>query len=744
MANFNPEQRQKIYNGCIGILSTYFWNSKKKLGGSPVNIKSDNEGSKELKHFHNTLRLLYLTGLINELKEICSEINRRPSRKLNITEKEFQGEIQGALNVEKFIQKKHVIEVPRKFICNVNEREYLLPENIFYLFIVYSVYDELLNLDIPKEVLKKTAYKEIVETTIEFLQEILHSSEFKTCTNVAVQIYNDYGADSTVINEHIEKLRNRVDKNIIYNEGYHKLEAFYKDYKNKKFLESNDFTKVLELYGEEFDNKLYEIWLLEKIKSTFVDAFGMEVVNVPSLLNYTEDPVYVLKVPDAKEIKIYFQKSDGLVWGTNKELGKVFNTTWTRIDSKEKEDKLRGNLDIIITYDDAKKYPPMMIDVKNILLNETFQVSEKIYKLIGHLDNFRDFTEKYNGRRGMLIFRNSEIREIDVEEEKIQWDELYKSKDGGIISVFSINPFEKSCKNELYNICRFILREVGWLDNALEVKRDVKLDLSQGNLLSQVKQAKDKGQEELEDEIAAQVQEVIHNVTYQRFKGNEQVETYKKYLEVNHFDSLWSKIPDEAKDFLAIGELLFNKVELVEYSSAAVMYCKAIEKICNEFIIMPFFRNHLSSLPRNRMELYSNWNHLYKKSDRGETIALEIGKIGRELKDVNSRRVNNSAESCAKIELWKYINSKLTIPGRYNYNLTRNYFEYNFTNFPRDLETINKVIDLGHAIYKFRELRNLVAHIDTANRETLAKCRSYALGIGEYLGIICCVINTFK
>jgi len=733
MAKFTQEEREILFNDCIRIISTYFRKSSKKLNKYKINVVNTEIGQNRLKEFTNTLRLIYIISSVDNFKNIVKRIEKRPSKEREVIIENYVGEIRGTVDINSYIKNKHIKKNPKTYPCRTDTNKFFLPENILFMLTLINLYDEIINIEIPKDKLKDTQQKKILDDITNYLHSKIYNPIFKDSYLEAYKIYHTPN-NNEIISKIIKKIKYRYQKNIIFNSAYMDLIDFFDSYNKKKFSNNFKETSLFKLYNDTFDDTLFEIWLLNYISDTLVKHFDFETVKERSLLNYTEEPVVELISPNGKKIKIYYQKSKKLVWGYNKNLGKNLNTTWTKYSDHQNDNNfLQGNLDIIITYEDAKNYPPILIDAKNIIYENSNGVSQKLYKMIGHLDNFRDFADKYNGRRGILIFRS-------YNNQANNYEEIYKSNDGAVITIYSINPFiNKEIK--MKNICRFILKEIGYLDGAIEISKEIRVALGKNNLIEQLNLAKENGREDEENKIAVEIHNILFHTVVKRFEGNEDVKGFKKVLKDNYYGELWQYIPDRTRKFLSIAEFLYNKVELVELSSAGVMYCKAIEDLANYLIIKPFFNDYLLKKDATKMKAYDNWDTLYHRSKKDEEISLEIGKISRELRRLNYWDPQKKHEY-GRSKFSEYINKIMGIKGEWKTNrYGKKIFWYDD---PRNsMPIINEIKDIGQLLYDFSKIRNKVAHIYEMDKDQLKLCRKYILGIGNLKSITKKIIRQF-
>ncbi|MFW6015975.1 MAG: hypothetical protein ACOCRK_06020, partial [bacterium] len=668
MSKLLQEEREMLFNDCIGIISTYFRKSLKSLNNYKINIVNNEIGQTELNKFTNTLRLIYIISSIDNLKDIVRRIERRPSKEREVVIENYVGEIRGTIDINSYIKGKYIKKSPKTYPCRTYKNKFFLPENVLFMLGLINLYDEIINIEIPKDKLKDTQQKRIIDDTLNYIHSKIYNPIFKNSYLEAYKIYHTPNNDK-IINNLIKDIKYRYQQNIIFNSAYKNLIKFYVSFGKKHFLHNLKENNLLKLYDDTFDDTLFEIWLLNYISDILKEHFDFKLVEDKSLLNYTEKPAIEMLAPNGKRLKIYYQKSKDLVWGYNANLKTNLTTTWSKYSTNQDYDiLLQGNMDIIITYEDAKNYPPILIDAKNIIYENSNSVSQKVYKMIGHLDNFREFADRYNGRRGVLIFRsrNNQSR---------TYEDIYKSNDGATITIYSINPFvDKEIK--MKNICTYILKEIGYLDGAIEISREINIQIGKSNLINQLNQAVESGREDIENEIAVEIHNILHHTVFKRFAGNEDVKGYEDILKDNYYGDLWQYIPDRTKKFLCIAEFLYNKVELLELSSAGVMYCKAVEDLANQLIITPFFNNCLLKLDADKMKQYDTWETLYYRYDKDEEVSLEIGKISRELRRINYWDPRKKYEH-RRAKFSDYINNSMGIKGRWKQNrVGKNTFWY--------------------------------------------------------------------
>lgn len=595
---FTEQQLIFLYNDAkfLEFLSNYF---------SSYNVKDImlhggmNESQKECSW---KIFIRILMANVSTILEAIQKIEKNISfsyEECNVTS---TGEIKGRLLVDKYVQNKSMVRLPKTYPCIVKEKTFDTPENQYIVYIVHNVALRLSEL-------LAMAEKELAlngeETEIRLLKENLDYFMYIS----KKYPFNSISADSIRAelfpNDKLSTIRIRLSKGKIRNAHAYKVvfewyEKFMKynfswvDHDNIRFL----------IYDEQFTNKLFEIWCLYKIINKYQTSFDMVVVEENALSVGLNDFVCKLKSLDGDYIEVYYQMGSGLYWDS------THKQNWHYVN---KDKDLIGIPDISIKYKGATENLTL-VDLKN-RVRKGGDNSEEIYKVIGYFANFGSFLrEKYNREyrnQAVLIFRNDEGSFI----------EKLESDSGESIMALSVAVSDsiENCENQFKEICRYVLDLQGISGTKCETISDCNHNINEQYL--KLKDAFNSEDEQLQNDIMYQLEETNHKIISSMFSKDELksvLDRKKKELQENHFPHIWEKISSKTIEALAMADCLFNGLtdcEGADYAPVCLEFCRALEIELNDLIFTPF-RNS-----RNIASLaVANWNYRKMESERELTL----------------------------------------------------------------------------------------------------------------------------
>jgi hypothetical protein len=440
MSGFNKETREKLYNEVKGIVTTYFVNTDVN------NVEEYNVEISEDDDFFNTLQLNYNIIKMLELGELLKYINNKLRRDIRVENVDITNSIRGRLDVPKYIKREYFkIQTKKSFPCKVLKEDYNTIENEFLLMIIHYAFKLIKDIPIDDSDFAREFNASIYCNKLKKLRKdlfhLLHNGEFKLLSQ------NDYSINQRQIAYKINKILPIVSKKIKRKEINPKTYGKIVDWWISIDKGINNLNEVpLLLYNVTFDDKLFEIWLIEKIKESFINNFSMKIdkysdeLATNPLWKRTKTHIYRFNYKDNNEekvIKIYFQKSKDLIWNNeSKPKWSMYN-----LEGYPTKGHLRGNLDIIITCDDCKEFDPVLIDAKNMYYinidgkgKERVDpvVSDKVYKMVGYLDNFYKTAKRHGNCSGILVLKNTRST---IKKER----EYVSDTNDGKISIFSVD-----------------------------------------------------------------------------------------------------------------------------------------------------------------------------------------------------------------------------------------------------------------------------------------------------------------
>jgi hypothetical protein len=688
MSELNKSITLKMYKDIKNIITTYFAST------SPEELVHYNIDLDSYKDFFDYIKLNYTISHLLELRPIIYMINRQVNRDVNLEQIDVVNGIRGRLDIRRYIKQEYGrVSTKKVFPCVVLKEDYDIIENKFALLVVKYAFEIINKIPITdknfaNEYSKSGHYKLLIKLKRE-LFEILHSGDLH---ELHEEISNVKLSDikSLINRKFIKVVEQKARRKEINRKTYGALLEWWKKINN---IEADVFDEMpLLLYSDKFEDKLFELWLLEGIKTVFESKFGLERTHSNPLWKKTKDFIYEFKYEKdncIKIFKIYLQKSVDVVFSnTESEAPK-----WRLFNPQTGEGRgyLRGNLDIIITCDDSKDFDPVLIDAKNIFYNITSDendeqvnksVTDKVYKMVGYIDNFYKKSSSHKNALGMVIFKNDKM------ETRLEREYVSDLKDA-TIDLFSVDPLNNI--DFMEEIGLYILNHFALLGTRLKYYNDLK-----SMFLETIEGIKD-------NEVMV-VYEYITNYTKVLLRGKEnEIEDFKKQLEINIFGkTVWGALDNETRSYLAQSELLLSSLSQstnIEYSMMAINLTKAIENELFEGFIKQF-KDYI--IGRGiRSHSYFVIDNILKDQH------VTLGQVGIMLAGRLDSLIIDYIDNCI-------INNDMT----------------------KRTTATSKMNEIGTLLKAFSGYRNIVAHKDGINRDTFCSIREAVLGIGTSKSIL--------
>lgn len=392
--------RKKLFEESQDLIASFY--SKGSYASEQVfeisSMLNENEDNEKDRFFY----CLYLLSMLSNASEIIRTVNRiiknlnsnRRVKKVSSTE-EFIGEI----DIETYIQKNYVKRViPKEYPSLVRYSSFQLPEYQLTLFILQNMESIIRtiysNIEVDKSV---SMFSEMDRYLIKISN---YSNILKVRYGVKYQRRDTYLALKKRV---IYRYRNRK----IVNQDYKVLmNCFERMLQFKGIdLDSKHSLEVFE-YTPEFDDRLYEIWLIRKSAILLADKIGAtreEIKYTPLYLSRKRNSCVVSIEPSNADFKveILFQNRKSIM--PKKEL------KWYFIKDSGDQEEIGAIPDLIFLKYDLKNQEPanmVLVDAKNRTwtLDHPAPIKAEVVQQIYILDNFRYiFKDKYYS---MLVAHN--------------------------------------------------------------------------------------------------------------------------------------------------------------------------------------------------------------------------------------------------------------------------------------------------------------------------------------------------
>ncbi len=596
---FTDEQIEYLYSDSrfLSFVNKYFSSFSTYVQDLNYSLEKDKVDDLDVEIY---LRIILAN--VENLQELIADLEDYLSMSQVSYEKDYVGEIQGKLNVNRYTKKMAQRTYPKEYPCVIKKKTYLTPENIYVIFIIKNL---LRMLDGFRGFLRNKpnslSYSELVliEEHSNAFMMFSKKAYFIECQKSADQFIKSYG--EVFPEEQIGLINNRIRKQKIRNyQIYEKIFDWYETFASGSILEAGGSKIRLLRYSQDFSNRLFELWCLYNIKESFVLSFNATVIDENDILDASAKNEYVFKlaVPTGGFLEIFYQKGAELYWHDESDL------MW-KYKKGNTEKGLRGIPDITIHYQ-AKEDALIMLDIKN-RVRASGANSEEIYKMIGYFSNFKKtFTEYYSQnvkKQGALIFRNDNCAN----------DEMLESDDGYRLMTISagINANSEINTDQFKKLCKYVLDVQGIDGTASELMGD--FASTQKGMANQLDVNSDEYMHELGNRNHSMIEQIF---SYGELK--ERLPQYSLQLRDNHFPHIWDSLSTKTRDILAMAECLYsgvNECETADYAPICLEYCRALEVEMNELIFIPF-KNGVD------IDVLARRNRFYEKLKEGREMTL--------------------------------------------------------------------------------------------------------------------------
>lgn len=598
--SFSDKQYDYMYSdtGFVEFISTYF--STYCTINQFVFAKIEDDRTN---NYFLALRII-LANFSNFIKYV-NEIITNMSYSYSKSEKAYQSEMRGKLNMNKYVQEVIKGSLPRTYSCSVKEKTYVNPENLYLVYIMKDVsswltilekiFDEI-NIskkEISKELHLLGVYKRIIDGYVS-------KSKFSACRDELIMISRKYGA--AFPRDLMDLIERRLIQGKIRNSSsYQRLINWYKQFDNiTKLTKVNEQTlNILRYDSDIFADRIFELWNLYRIKETFVKECNCTVEEEYGITTSNNECKFVLRTYKGDIIRLIFQKGEDLYW--NEEHSR----TWKYIDG-DTDQELRGIPDISIEFISEDNLL-IMVDVKN-RIKERRRSAEEIYKMIGYYTNFQQMIDsqysKTIQRRAVLLVRN-DYSAVD--------EELEDNGGAHRLRVLSVSPVddENLNYNQFKKLCSYVLNSKGIEGTLSSVFSSYSKDV-QEEVAEVEGDAEDKAYR-----ITIKNHELIEAL-FNDQSLQDKLEQYKIELSKNYFPHIWDKMDDDVKKILSMAECLYTGMtdcEGVDCAPICLEYCRALEVQINHQILRPFRdSNDIDALARR--------NKFYEKMKEERDMTL--------------------------------------------------------------------------------------------------------------------------
>ena len=344
--------------------------------------------------------------------------------------------VYGQLDMSKFISAHASGIRPIQLISISRDRTFNLPENqlVVALIILTRNWIQRIHHEVLSHYEQTDAFR-LISGIFGHLNRTVRAEPFRECLPAADMAASSFiSGDSSGLEALLTAVRERASRGLIYNRYYLLLTYWAEELIKTQFniiRLSSWYLPYADRDKDSVINRLFEFWLLKHIALGFSRRFGKGYDKFNWLANANTEPVYEFLTTTGSNLKIYFQKARGLLWGTEEPDGR-----WQyqpAYDLAARPQALQGIPDISILIEFNKPDSSrriLIIDAKN---RPGKTGVEEVYKMLGYFSNFK---ERLSPSIGALVFLRSSAGDV---ESIRKCDRLYGHHDGHLLSI-SVDP----------------------------------------------------------------------------------------------------------------------------------------------------------------------------------------------------------------------------------------------------------------------------------------------------------------
>lgn len=379
----------------------------------------------------------------------------------------------------------------------------------------------------------------------------------------------------------------------------------------------------LALYGDRFDNKLFELWCLGFLGRALSEALHLPEATIqPGWRRST--PAYIFDAFSGR-IELYFQR--GL-----RAVDELHAGRWAKDNGR----RLGGIPDIVVSARPTigdRRYA--VIDPK--LRQRDRLPAEELYKILGYLQNF-----EVSPAVGIVLIytTNNDLTPADV----------FHDGQGGTLISASLNPVAPPdvMARSIEEVIRTVL---GLIDHALPDDGSTRSNEAQGTT------------DEQRDELALAT--IRSSVEAWGRAHLSEIGPSRQRIETLVGDVRWKALNDDVQVMMATADLVGNQLDsTADFSGPVIGMCAAVEHVIHAFAIAPIVGDQPG---------YDRQTRTFGAAL--DSIDLASKSRGGQLSGAIRRQLTSAGVKLDTVielmPLWRRLNSKYRIPAAHRQVLTK-------------------------------------------------------------------------
>jgi hypothetical protein len=513
--------------------------------------------------FHDYIRFSTLLTQGQALCQMLARVGLAPAVIQRPLRAWSRGRLDGPLDVPSYVRRRTTRTVPRQFPVRRVTTRHDVPENVLAASAAMMLLRELQavagRIALPQDATEGRLATQIHDAASSALrgpalQEVVaagHLPEPGTATFAEVA--------------HAVEERWRTRR--ISNRAYADIAQWCRDNRGTTLQVGGSLLGVA--YGEDFDNRLFEIFVLARLRRTLIDLGFIQQIARP-LHRRGEEAAFSFTHDDtAMTLDLYYQKAKGILW--------------TESSPRHWHD-LIGIPDIAIAARSAS-HPVIAVDAKNRRRGDwtddgsTYErqaTSEESHKMLGYFANFaRRMVIGGRGPVGGLVF--STIGSGSVISTA--------SDQGGLLVTVTIDPASPDIDTDnspFYDFVTQLLRSAGLYGGLRPSGADIGRELAElHRTLNSV----------VSDEDIDARADRIHQWVIERIGQSQEVARAERDLEAHLLGDAWGLLTDDERRFLSTAEVFWSDHRYsvgMDFGPVVIELSKAVESAAHRLLFKPY------------------------------------------------------------------------------------------------------------------------------------------------------------
>lgn len=561
MAALTTEQRDAIVKRCSGLLATYFTTSE--LRAVTVDLQLAGSSAADLE-FHDYLRLATLLPAGSQLCGHLARIALAPAVEQRTTVRLDRGRLSGPIDPAALARHAGQRSSPRQFPVRCVTTHHGTPENIVAVSAATAMVNELQQLIARTKLPAGSSEAVLAVHILDAAQGALANLPLAELADQAVDL--DSHRMSVLLGQVEERWRGRR----LSNRAYADVARWTARNRRHRLAPEGLLRGVA--YGEDFDNRLFEIFTLTVVR-VGLERLGYVCETSRPLHLARQRPVMEFTHPDAAALlDVYFQRADGVVWTASSPR------VWTGIT---------GIPDIVLAAR-SPSHPTILIDAKNRNRGPTntedeervgrHATSDELHKMLGYFSNFaRRCRVGQRGPVGGLVYASTTAT-TDV------WKA--ESDQHGLLVTVAVAPTDDpQLEAAAQAFVEPLLRSAGLLggDRSDGWPADAQLQTLHAA----------HPDDPADDEQGSRI-DAIHAWTQEHYAADStRMASAAQALQVHVLGDAWQHLTDEERRFLATAEVFWNDhagAVSMDFGPVVIELAKAFESLAIRTVVEPFKR----------------------------------------------------------------------------------------------------------------------------------------------------------